>query len=156
MNTLMKHQSSHNNSYLVLEGRAGQPKMMTVGLHCRLSRPGRVAALAEFVDYAKSYGRECWITTRESIANHWYEHQMPIGCGSPIMAAKEAMAKKKENGAPESDEAAATASSRFSFLGNLSAPRKADGTVTPNGTPRKSQSISDSEEEEESEEPDVI
>jgi len=72
--------------YLILEGREGQPKMMSVGLHCRLSRPARVAALTEFVDYAKSYGREVWITTRESIANHWYENHMPRGCGNPIIA----------------------------------------------------------------------
>ena len=31
-------------SYLIEEGRAGSPKMMSVGLHGRLARPGRVAA----------------------------------------------------------------------------------------------------------------
>lgn len=34
---------------LYAEGEAGAPKMMSVGLHCRLSgRPGRTAALARF------------------------------------------------------------------------------------------------------------
>jgi hypothetical protein len=66
------------------EGKAGQPKMMTVGLHCRLSRPGRIAALESFVDFAKSYGRDVWICTREEIANHWYENHLPRGVGNPI------------------------------------------------------------------------
>ena len=51
--------------YLVEEGRAGHCRMMSVGLHCRIAgRPGRAAALAEFMDFAKSYGREVWICTR--------------------------------------------------------------------------------------------
>jgi len=83
--------------FLVMEGRAGQPKMMSVGLHCRLSRPARAAVLAEFVDYAKSYGREVWITTRKSIANHWYENHLPRGCGSPITEGV-AGAPSKSNG----------------------------------------------------------
>src|SRR3546814_7475787 len=38
------------------EGRAGQPKMLSVGLHCRLvGRPGRAAALARFLDYVMSH-----------------------------------------------------------------------------------------------------
>jgi hypothetical protein len=120
-------------SYLVLEGRAGQPKMMSVGLHCRLSRPGRVAALAEFVDYAKSYGREVWITTREDIANHWYENHLPRGCGNPIIAGENGIADssyagsgngKRDSGSSTSTPTeASSSSSRFSFLGNLKAPR---------------------------------
>jgi len=43
--------------YLVEEGRRGSPKMMTVGLHCRLvGRPGRAKGLEEFLEYAKSLG----------------------------------------------------------------------------------------------------
>ncbi len=38
------------------EGEAGRPKMMSVGLHCRLiGRPGRAAALKRFVDYVKGH-----------------------------------------------------------------------------------------------------
>lgn len=87
--------------FLVEEGRAGQPKMMTVGLHCRLSRPGRIAALEKFVDFAKSYGRDVWVCTREQVANHWYENHLPRGVGNPIKP---------------SSFATGTASS---FLGNL-------------------------------------
>jgi hypothetical protein len=135
-NKISSFSSFHTyNSYLVLEGRAGQPKMMSVGLHCRLSRPGRVAALAEFVDYAKSYGREVWITTREDIANHWYENHLPRGCGNPIIADENGVANSTNagsgNGNGKRDSASSTSSpteaksssSRFSFLGNLKAPR---------------------------------
>jgi putative urate catabolism protein len=56
------------------EGRAGAPKMMSVGLHCRLiGRPGRAAALAKFLDYAKSRER-VWIARRIDIAHHWREN----------------------------------------------------------------------------------
>lgn len=63
--------------FLLEEGRAGAPKMMSVGLHCRLAgRPGRAAGLAEFLDYVKSK-EDIWICTREEIAHHWYEHHQP-------------------------------------------------------------------------------
>ena len=54
------------------EGRRGAPKMMSVGLHCRLAgRPGRAAALARFLDHAA--GQEAvWITRRLDIARHWH------------------------------------------------------------------------------------
>ena len=137
---------------MILEGRAGQPKLMSVGVHCRLSRPARVAAVADFVDYAKSYGREVWITTREQIANHWYEKHLPRGCGTPILAGgsgsaapsppsssgfrglslvgygsgRGSGASTTPDGSGEAGDAAAAATptaSRFSFLGNLKAPR---------------------------------
>lgn len=53
------------------EGRAGSPKMMSVGLHCRLAgRPGRAAALARFLDYVQSHDR-VWVARRIDIARHW-------------------------------------------------------------------------------------
>jgi peptidoglycan/xylan/chitin deacetylase (PgdA/CDA1 family) len=55
---------------LYAEG-ASSPKMMSVGLHCRLvGRPGRAAALARFLDYVRGHER-VWITTRREIARHW-------------------------------------------------------------------------------------
>jgi putative urate catabolism protein len=58
---------------LYAEG-AEQPKMMSVGLHCRLAgRPGRVAALARFLDHVGGHDR-VWITTRAEIARHWRRH----------------------------------------------------------------------------------
>ncbi len=48
------------------------PRMMSVGLHCRLvGRPGRAAALARFLDYVQSKER-VWLCTREQIAQHWH------------------------------------------------------------------------------------
>ena len=58
---------------LYAEG-ATAPKMMSVGLHCRLvGRPGRAAALARFLDYVKAR-RDVWICRRIDIARHWHEH----------------------------------------------------------------------------------
>ena len=55
------------------EGRRGAPKMMSVGLHCRLAgRPGRALGLAKFIDYAASKDRT-WIARRVDIARHWHD-----------------------------------------------------------------------------------
>jgi len=56
---------------LYAEGKAGSPKMMSIGLHCRLiGRPGRVAALARFIKYIQSHDK-VWIAKRIDIAEHW-------------------------------------------------------------------------------------
>ena len=48
------------------------PKMMSIGLHCRLAgRPGRAAALGKFLDYIDTYN-DVWITRRVDIAIHWH------------------------------------------------------------------------------------
>jgi len=53
------------------------PKMMSVGLHCRLSgRPGRAAALARFLDYIQGHDR-VWVARRIDIARHWLTHHPP-------------------------------------------------------------------------------
>ncbi len=50
------------------------PKMMSVGLHCRLvGRPGRIAALKRFLEYAKSH-QDVWFARRIDIARHWHDH----------------------------------------------------------------------------------
>ena len=62
---------------LYAEGKAGAPKMMSVGLHCRLAgRPGRAAALARFLDYVQSKDR-VWLPRRIDIARHWIEIHPP-------------------------------------------------------------------------------
>jgi putative urate catabolism protein len=59
------------------EEGAETPKMMSVGLHCRVvGRPGRAAALAQFLDYAKSKER-VWFARRVDIARHWHEAHPP-------------------------------------------------------------------------------
>jgi len=56
---------------LYAEGLAGAPKMMSVGLHCRLAgRPGRAAAVARFLDYVQSKN-QVWVPTRLDVARHW-------------------------------------------------------------------------------------
>jgi peptidoglycan/xylan/chitin deacetylase (PgdA/CDA1 family) len=55
------------------EGRRGSPKMMSVGLHCRLvGRPGRALGLAKFIDYVQSK-EKVWIARRIDIARHWHK-----------------------------------------------------------------------------------
>jgi peptidoglycan/xylan/chitin deacetylase (PgdA/CDA1 family)/quercetin dioxygenase-like cupin family protein len=47
------------------------PRMMSVGLHCRIiGRPGRIAALDRFIEYAKGF-EGVWFATREEIAHSW-------------------------------------------------------------------------------------
>lgn len=47
------------------------PRMMSVGLHCRIAgRPGRTAALERFLDYTSAH-QSVWITRRIDIARHW-------------------------------------------------------------------------------------
>jgi len=56
---------------LYAEGEAGSPKMMSIGLHCRLAgRPGRLAALKKFIEYVQSH-QNVWIAKRIDIARHW-------------------------------------------------------------------------------------
>ncbi len=55
---------------LYAEG-AYAPKMMSVGLHCRLvGRPGRFAALVRFLDHVQKH-ESVWICRRVDIARHW-------------------------------------------------------------------------------------
>jgi allantoinase len=62
---------------LYAEGKGGQPKMLSVGLHCRLvGRPGRAAALARFLDYLQGHAK-VWVATRLDIARHWIAEHPP-------------------------------------------------------------------------------
>ena len=56
---------------LYAEGAAGAPKMMSIGLHCRLAgRPGRAMAIQRFLDHARAH-EGVWFATRLDIARHW-------------------------------------------------------------------------------------
>jgi putative urate catabolism protein len=58
---------------LYAEGETA-PKMMSVGLHCRLiGRPGRIASLKRFLDYVKQHD-DVWLCRRVDIARHWHEN----------------------------------------------------------------------------------
>ncbi|MFD1215587.1 allantoinase PuuE [Microbulbifer celer] len=55
------------------------PKMMSVGLHCRLvGRPGRFRGLQKFLDHIERHDR-VWVTRRVDIARHWAEHHPAQG-----------------------------------------------------------------------------
>ncbi|WP_196257984.1 allantoinase PuuE [Pelagibacterium limicola] len=58
---------------LYREGENGSPKMMSVGLHCRLvGQPGRFEGLKRFVDYISGF-EKVWVPRRIDIARHWAE-----------------------------------------------------------------------------------
>ncbi|MEM8732264.1 MAG: allantoinase PuuE [Pseudomonadota bacterium] len=62
---------------LYAEGLEGAPKMLSVGLHCRLvGRPGRAAALQRFIDYMNGHDG-VWFATRLQIAEHWAKTHPP-------------------------------------------------------------------------------
>jgi len=61
---------------LYAEG-AGTPRMMSVGLHCRIAgRPGRFAALERFLRYVRTHDG-VWCCRRVDIARHWRERHPP-------------------------------------------------------------------------------
>jgi allantoinase len=58
---------------VLYEEGASAPKMMSIGMHCRLlGRPGRFRALQRFLDYVQQHDR-VWVCTRQQIADHWRE-----------------------------------------------------------------------------------
>jgi chitin deacetylase len=79
---------------LYAEGKSGAPKMMSVGLHCRLvGRPGRAAALARFLDYVQGHDR-VWVATRLDIARHWIATHPPAGGYVPSRMPKALLAER--------------------------------------------------------------
>ena len=55
------------------EGKVS-PKMMSVGLHCRLiGRPGRIKSLKKFLNYVLSF-KDVWICKRMDIAKYWIKN----------------------------------------------------------------------------------
>ena len=68
---------------LYAEGNA-TPRMMSVGLHCRLAgRPGRYAALERFLRYARNF-EDVWFCRRIDIARHWHEQHPPTGSAQGV------------------------------------------------------------------------
>ena len=50
------------------------PKMMSIGLHCRLiGRPGRMQSLLKFLDYIQQF-KDVWVCKRNEIAEHWHQN----------------------------------------------------------------------------------
>jgi OHCU decarboxylase len=74
---------------LYAEGEAGQAKMLSIGLHCRLiGRPGRVMALKRFLDYAAGH-EGVWFARRIDIADHWAREHPPVDRPLPSQMSRE-------------------------------------------------------------------
>ena len=55
------------------EGKTS-PKMMSVGLHCRIiGKPGRIQSLKKFLDYVLEH-EDVWLCKRIDIAKHWIKN----------------------------------------------------------------------------------
>tara|TARA_R110002020_G_scaffold26203_19_gene84702 strand:- start:4687 stop:6078 length:1392 start_codon:yes stop_codon:yes gene_type:complete len=74
---------------LYAEGVMGAPKMMSIGLHCRLAgRPGRAVALQKFLDHVRSHS-DVWFATRLEIAEHWAATHPPVTFARPSEMTRE-------------------------------------------------------------------
>ena len=71
--------------FLYDEG-AQAPKMMSVGLHCRLAgRPGRAMALTRFLDHIGKF-EKVWVASRLDIARHWHREHRALADAAPVVA----------------------------------------------------------------------
>jgi putative urate catabolism protein len=61
------------------------PKMMSVGLHCRLAgRPGRAAGRVRCLDYIAAHER-VWVARRLDIAQHWHREHRALAARAPAV-----------------------------------------------------------------------
>ena len=72
------------DTFDVLYGEGGSaPKMMSVGLHCRLAgRPGRAAGLVRFLDHLAGFNH-VFVATRRDIAEHWHRLHRDLAASAP-------------------------------------------------------------------------
>ena len=78
---------------LYAEGVAGRAKMFSIGLHNRLiGRPGKIAGLRRFLDYARAH-EGVWFATRGQIAAHWAEAHPPVHKPRPSEMDQQTFAK---------------------------------------------------------------
>lgn len=74
---------------LYAEGEAGAPKMMSIGLHCRIiGRPGRAAALRRVIDHMRAHDG-VWFATRLEIAQHWIKENPHMSKTKPSQMVRE-------------------------------------------------------------------
>ena len=66
-----------NTFDLLYEEGLDNPKLMNIGLHCRIAgRPSRAAVLKQFFDYVSSKS-DVWFARRDEIAKWWIENYPP-------------------------------------------------------------------------------
>ncbi len=71
------------------EEGAESPKMMSVGLHCRLiGRPGKIAGLKRFLEYISGF-EGVWTPRRIDIARHWEATHPPKRVERPSQMSKD-------------------------------------------------------------------
>ena len=76
------------------EGAAGAPKMMSVGLHCRLiGRPGKLAGLKRFLDHIRQFD-DVWCPRRIDLARHWAATHPPVRRDRPSRMAKDEFVRR--------------------------------------------------------------
>ena len=76
--------------YLYEEGCDGAPKILSIGLHCRIvGRPGRAAALRRAIEHFQSH-EGVWFATRLQIAEHWSKEHPNIRQDRPSEMNREA------------------------------------------------------------------
>jgi len=62
---------------MLYEEGASHPRMMSVGLHCRLiGHPARASGLARFLDHVVKH-KHVWVARRLDIARHWRDRHPP-------------------------------------------------------------------------------
>ena len=68
------YESMKNTFDVLYEEGATYPKMMSIGLHCRISgKPSRIKAVEDFLEYALSHS-DVWFARRIDIARWWLEN----------------------------------------------------------------------------------
>ena len=62
------------DSFDTLYNESETPKIMSLGLHCRIiGRPGRMQSLKRFLDYVSKH-KDVWICRRIDIAKYWIKN----------------------------------------------------------------------------------
>ena len=79
MNTASDFFETLKNTFdLLYEEGDESPKMMNIGLHCRIvGRPSRAIALRDFLQYVSRYPG-VWFARRTEIARWWLEKYPPL------------------------------------------------------------------------------
>ena len=80
LNTGDQFASYLRDAFDVLYAEGGErPRMMSIGLHCRLAgRPGNMAGLERFLKHALSH-QDVWFARRIDIARHWRMRHPHVG-----------------------------------------------------------------------------